>query len=555
MLKTRLSKFYWVTLACLVGLTGLFALEGAYFGIGMLTFGLGIIVGLLAVNLLMLALSFLPAALAPRMLRWPAVALSLALYTAYLFLPGYLAGHQAKAFMAEQSAQDTAPTTTPPQLRRFELHYATQPSNDLCPEACDALLLSGDADWVRVIFANGLAATFTAADDQVRAARTTQEPADATLTHTVLTRKKLPAQFPQSWAYQPVEYERFEMRTAPAPAPPLFRKTYTKLIVISAPTFIFPSSDGMNSEGYQLDQTRLRGTKTSHLDILRSLGLARKTARPGPAPQTGSPGASSGPSSSMGTTDRALVTFALETTGLTLPKPEQRLLANYVIKANTLTPLPAEDLSLLADIIREPRFDTRSPLLKILEKEPKLRQQILPWVFDQLEQSGRFQSNEINKTLFAALRRIYPPEELNPYLSRYAALVEAQKPVSKDLARVLGRFGTDPSPVFRAMIEPTKAGLETGRHALCGAPVAQHPLMAPDLMAAFTRYIEQGGKLNRADNFVPYILSAYGYRAELTQLTRNQEPADSIYWQRLEKYEADPGQLFNLYIGACKYRL
>ncbi|TDT77809.1 hypothetical protein BDE40_1107 [Litoreibacter halocynthiae] len=534
--------WYWILLGIMVVLAAVFALEGAALIFAALTFGVGFLLVFIPVNLLPLQLAFLPWVILPKGLKSAGLVLGLALYAAYLFVPSYLAQQRVEALAVKVAEADIQLKTPPQGVRSFALHYNSAATQDLCPEACKALIISGEADWVRVTYKNDAVHSFAPETSDtcegicIKVIQNTDLPADLTLTQSKISSSEVKAYFPNDPLLKVFETTRIEAHAGSDPArAPIYRKNSIRYHVMTSPTLLEPLLDGVNSNGYDVMRSRSRSSDVTHLTALRAIGWAKSgVPEEEPFSMTSTPLA----------VDRSMVRLALDSNAATFSKAENDVIARFVFHVRMYENIPASVLDLVERIIKDTRVRTHLDLHHVLRHEKEFRIRILPWVFDRFEQ-GRMEKNVLYYSVFNALRFVYEPDELTPYFERYARLLRTDDPVNSEFAALVGYFSEDPTALYRAVLKASKDDLKIAKSALCNAEPRWHDAMMPDLMAAFIRQME-GDKLDLRKQGhmvekIAYMGSAMGYLAEIEPVLRAKGFGDDVFWRRIGRIEGQRG--------------
>lgn len=554
--------FFWIALCVTTVLTVLLSAAGVPLLVVLFTFGIGFFFVIIPVNLLPLLASFIPSALLPPGLKPTGVVLAIVLYGAFLLGPGAVAYFQEKQLRVALAADTIAPQR--PVAKGpfgFDLMYLKAPKSDPCPEACRALIKSGDAAWVRVHFGNEAPTTF-APDTSlgvdiglIREVPNTDRVADYLLRETSIDDPDLPENTVRTPFINEPSVTRFEVTQPAKPSEtPVFRKTVARYKVMGL-TLFMPDLAENAKGGYEYAGHLVRLPSETHLSVLRSMGWAQEAVAPTPRWPSNFPLPTE--------QDRQALLALLESPNDSWDRKEQRTPISYFNGASGRLSMSSDELLLLARTIKDPRLhDHQPPLRVLLQHQEPLRKLILPWFFEELAKGG-LQNEETQSAVIKSMIEHYKPRDLAPYYDQYLATKGASALTQAHLPWLVGRFDRDPMDTFRKMIAESTNSFKTARDGVCFADLKYQPTMVSELIDVLkahyeANYVEGDKANNRARLDYPLINDAveiaaiFGYYDVVEALVRPGSVRKTAYWRKLKRSKGDYSLLRHSYDGPCE---
>ncbi|WP_341368791.1 hypothetical protein [Yoonia sp. BS5-3] len=271
---------YWTCLLIFGLLTLVFALPSVA-GLSIVwTFGLAFFAILIVVHLFVVLFLFLPLALAPEGWKIAGFLASLALIGTYAFVPALIGKRQSAQLLAMVSELDIPSAAQPSDARSFELVFSNAAPANPRSRAVYALLVGGDADWVRIVYSNNKSYTFELDADAEEPTTVIVSPTDqqADIIVSVMP-------FEDDALSETVENSPFidrlivhdaQVRTH---SETLYRRVALQIDSPTTPTLLHPDVENLMvnaaryvDHGYLISKARIGTSGITHLDALQAMG-------------------------------------------------------------------------------------------------------------------------------------------------------------------------------------------------------------------------------------------------------------------------------------------
>jgi hypothetical protein len=447
------------------------------------------------------------------MARWTGVATSLVALVVLALVPPWLSRHsaqsQADAWAAGDHIAEPASGARSIEIRRSAgSHDGFFEDDAPCGPECRGLLLSGQADWIRVVMVDGMtdehgrrtvpvatrheaasgdacAAPGFAADDDSRCvliAADDDQAAALRLTFSDGGRSSLPdesVRTSEHWfrwrrvvgelldTHDAIGSSGSSMRDADATTRragavdpqrndrqriEVLRRSAAAIDVIGSPTVFGPEFEGMTSHGIHPQRGREQFRPITLAGALADLGYsASETAGQDRVLPAG--GWRSGVNAEMTRQATGVLDLPVERE---FSDAETRILYNWITFARGTTEWTPDLVEILRRIAGDQRMQRPSVLGVIMIENPVVARRLLPDVLDRLEADSHGDENNMGRQIASAFERM-DPELLAPHRDRILALMQLGGRTREVLLRSAGLLGIDPLP----MLEPFVADVDS----------------------------------------------------------------------------------------------
>lgn len=496
------------------------------------------IVGPLIVPLFYSATIFIYlACLAPLIVFWsknhsvlPASVFSMVLFAVVGLGPSWISEMQAKEITTTLIAQDfpaTAPLTGRSieiiRARNFTPRIAWKPfKNDSWGKVWEALLLSGQVDWIRFsvhpgnrkVFANSKGTPtisyFRSAkgaqcqipglpvqegEQCVRMFEDSRQPADI---HILLSEEKraFPFELNSSWLIKPVSWRMLSIQKRQGNEyQEVLRQSEAQIKTVFQPLVFQPEGVVTWSIGRRFNPINLQ-------KFLDKLGFALKNvelgkSKPKPEDLKRQP--------TEEETKQVVWIFALPGHE-TFNREQSRFINQWLYRAKGYEEWTPERMEFLRKIIRDSRMFSLANVTSIFRLHEEVAKALLPDVLDMIEaKKGEYSQNESNKRMLGL--RYLKAELLTPHADRFLKLIKASTgKTRRQLLYISGKIGVNPIP-FTGPINLKKPGQDTGAQikGLCLSELQWSNEVLPVLRSLITS--QELGK-ESAKPYARYVLKA-----------------------------------------------